>query len=65
MPSEVSFSQVRSLLESHGWTCSRIKGSHHIFTKEGELPISIPVHRQKVKHFYVRQIKKKLEEDQR
>lgn len=65
MPSDVPFSHVRNLLESHGWIVSRIKGSHHIFTKAGELPISIPVHRQKVKHIYVRQITKKLEEDKR
>jgi len=63
MPSEVRFSEVRKLLGSHGWSLSRIKGSHHIFTKEGESPISIPVHRQKVKHVYVREIKKKLEEN--
>jgi len=63
MPSEVRFSQVRKLLESHGWTCSRIKGSHHVFTKKGEVSIPIPVHRQKVKYGYVRRIKKQLEEE--
>lgn len=41
MPSEVRYPEVRKLLELHGWTCSRIKGSHHIFTKEGELPIRL------------------------
>ena len=65
MASDVRYSEVKKLLESHGWTCSRVKGSHHVFTKDGELPISIPVHRQKVKHSYVRRIKKKLEEDKR
>ncbi len=63
MPSDVRFSEVRKLLESHGWICGRIRGSHHIFTKDGETPISIPVHRQKVKYIYVRELKKKLEED--
>ena len=63
MSSEVRFTQVRKLLVSHGWTCSRIRGSHHIFTKEGELPISVPVHRQKVKYFYVRKTKKILEDE--
>ncbi len=63
MPSDVPFSQVRKLLESHGWTCSRVRGSHHVFTKEGETLIIIPVHRRKVKFGYVRRIKKQLEEE--
>ncbi len=65
MPSDVRYAEVQKLLESHGWTCSRIKGSHHVFTKTGERPIVISVHRHKVKYFYVHQHKKKLEEDRR
>lgn len=61
MPSNVRFAELRKLLESHGWELSRIKGSHHIFTKEGESPIVFPVHRQQVKYVYVRKIKEKLE----
>ncbi len=53
-----SFTKVRRLLESQGWTLVRISGSHHIFTKPGELPRSIPVHRGKVKAVYVRKIQK-------
>lgn len=64
MPSEISFRDIRSLLQSHGWVLERIKGSHHVFTKQGEWPISIPVHRGRVKQVYVREIKKKLEKDQ-
>jgi predicted RNA binding protein YcfA (HicA-like mRNA interferase family) len=44
MPSEVAFRDVRRKLEEHGWTLDRISGSHHVFRKEGERPISIPVH---------------------
>jgi predicted RNA binding protein YcfA (HicA-like mRNA interferase family) len=57
MPSEVPFRDLRRLLESHGYALSRISGSHHIFTKPGSLPISIPVHKNKVKHVYVRKTK--------
>ena len=53
-----SFTKVRRLLESQGWTLARISGSHHIFTKPGELPISIPVHRGKVKAVYARKVEK-------
>jgi predicted RNA binding protein YcfA (HicA-like mRNA interferase family) len=57
MPSEVPFRDLRRYLESHNYTLSRISGSHHIFTKPGSLPISIPVHKNKVKHVYVRKAK--------
>ena len=41
---------------------ARVNGSHHIFTKPGRQPLSIPVHRGKVKPFYVRQIEKLRDE---
>jgi predicted RNA binding protein YcfA (HicA-like mRNA interferase family) len=52
------FSEVRKILENKGYTLTRISGSHHVFTKPGELPVSIPVHKGKVKSYYVRQIEK-------
>ncbi len=61
MPSEVRFAEVKRLLESHGWTLSRISSSHHIFAKPGEpFHFSIPVHHGKVKHGYLSDIKKRL-----
>ncbi|MBY0312406.1 MAG: type II toxin-antitoxin system HicA family toxin [Phycisphaerales bacterium] len=62
MPSDVRFAVVRKLLEKHGYTLSRISGSHHVFTKAGADTISIPVHRGKVKPFYVGAIRKLLGE---
>ena len=33
------------LLESRGWRLKRVRGSHHIYTKEGiAARISVPVH---------------------
>ena len=33
------------LLEKHGWQLKRIKGSHHIYAKDGiSVRISVPVH---------------------
>ena len=33
------------LLERHGWRLRRVKGSHHIYVREGERSIiTVPVH---------------------
>lgn len=64
MASEIRFAEVQRLLKRHGWTLTRIRGSHHYFTKPGRLPISIPVRKGRmVKAFYVRKIEKAIEED--
>jgi len=39
--------QVCKALENDGWYCKRIKGSHHIYGKEGQKPVPIPVHGKK------------------
>jgi predicted RNA binding protein YcfA (HicA-like mRNA interferase family) len=58
MASDQRFGEVKKMLERRGYALTRISGSHHIFTKKGALPVSIPVHNGKVKAFYVRQIEK-------
>jgi predicted RNA binding protein YcfA (HicA-like mRNA interferase family) len=58
MAAEVRFAAVRKMLEQAGYRLVRIRGSHHYFAKLGELPLSIPVHRGKVKAHYVRQVEK-------
>jgi predicted RNA binding protein YcfA (HicA-like mRNA interferase family) len=58
MKAGTRFFEVKKILEDAGYTLSRIHGSHHIFTKAASLPISIPVHRGKVKAYYVRQVEK-------
>ncbi len=62
MPSDIRFAELRATLENAGWTLARISGSHHIFTKAGQTPISIPVHRNKVKHVYVAKTRKIIEQ---
>jgi predicted RNA binding protein YcfA (HicA-like mRNA interferase family) len=38
--------EVCEMLENAGWTCARIKGSHHIYKKPGvAFLITVPVHR--------------------
>ena len=58
MASEQRFNIVKKMPEKKGYRLTRISGSHHIFTKKGSLPVSIPVHNGKVKAFYVKQIEK-------
>ena len=53
---------MRKLLEQAGYQLVRVHSSHHIFAKAGQSPLSIPVHRGKVKAFYVRQVKKILQD---
>lgn len=64
MPSEVRFREVEKLLNGAGYVLARINGSHHIFTKPERQLVSIPVHRGKVKPYYVRQIQKLIDEEQ-
>jgi predicted RNA binding protein YcfA (HicA-like mRNA interferase family) len=56
--SEKRFKEVRRMLEAKGYRLARVSGSHHVFIKPGQLPLSIPVHNQKVKPIYVRKIEK-------
>lgn len=62
MPSEVRFSEVRRLVEKHGWVLIRVRGSHHVFRKSDGAMYSVPVHHGKVKPFYFREIKKQVGE---
>jgi len=42
---EVSGKELARILEKDGWKLARIKGSHHIYIKEGRIErISIPIH---------------------
>ena len=33
-----------NILKANGWRLQRIKGSHHIFEKEGHRPVTVPFH---------------------
>jgi predicted RNA binding protein YcfA (HicA-like mRNA interferase family) len=56
------FRKVKKRLESNGWHLSRIRGSHHVFKHERLPTVSIPVHRNQVKAFYVEEIEKIIRE---
>jgi predicted RNA binding protein YcfA (HicA-like mRNA interferase family) len=63
MPSDVSFSAIRRLVRRHGWVLVRIRGSHHVFRLPDGRIYVVPVHRNKVKYAYLREIEKLLEGD--
>ena len=42
----ISGKEFVRLLEKKGWELKRIKGSHHVYTKKGNMArISVPVHK--------------------
>lgn len=63
MASEVRFTEIRKLLEKHGWEFARVgSNKHYIFTGPGRPLLSIPVSRNKVKIVYKRKVEKAIRE---
>ena len=61
--SDVPFSDVLELLESHGWVLQRTWPPYFVFVHpDHELPLLIPVHEKRVSHAYVEKIKRIIEE---
>jgi predicted RNA binding protein YcfA (HicA-like mRNA interferase family) len=40
----LSGKELCQVLERHGWSCTRIRGSHHRYEKLGSAPVVVPVH---------------------
>lgn len=57
----VTFAQIRKLLEQEEFTLERITGSHHVF-KKGSITFVVPVHNNKVKAVYVKRVVEIIEE---
>lgn len=55
LPPEMPFAEVRKVLEHLGWSLDRVRGSHHVFTRNGET-LSIPLAGRKIKRIYLQQI---------
>ncbi|MEY3302891.1 MAG: type II toxin-antitoxin system HicA family toxin [Pseudanabaena sp.] len=62
-PNNVTFGDIRKLLELEGFDLDRITGSHHIFKKE-EIVLVIPVHNNRVKSVYVKRVVELIEGEQ-
>lgn len=54
-PNGIRFSELAKVLKYHGYIEDGGKGSHRVFRKEGEEPISIP-ERNPVKSVYVKKV---------
>lgn len=59
-PNNVTFGDIRKLLELEGFDLDRITGSHHIF-KKNEIVLVIPVHNNRVKSVYVKRVVELIE----
>ena len=62
-PNNVTFGDIRKLLELEGFDLDRITGSHHIF-KRKEIVLVIPVHNNRVKSVYVKRVVELIEGEQ-
>lgn len=62
-PNNVTFGDIRKLLELEGFDLDRITGSHHIF-KRNEIVLVIPVHNNRVKSVYVKRVVELIEGEQ-
>jgi len=62
-PNNVTFGDIRKLLELEGFDLDRITGSHHIFKRE-EIVLVIPVHNNRVKSVYVKRVVELIEGEQ-
>jgi predicted RNA binding protein YcfA (HicA-like mRNA interferase family) len=59
-PKSASPKEVRSALEAFGYELARQTGSHQTFTRAGEYPIVVPIHRPHIKAVYVRKVIQRL-----
>jgi predicted RNA binding protein YcfA (HicA-like mRNA interferase family) len=62
-PNNVTFGDIRKLLELEGFDLDRITGSHHIF-KRNEIVLVIPVHNNRVKSVYIKRVVELIEGEQ-
>lgn len=59
--SNISFSELKTVLEYFGFECVQIRGSHHIYVKEGvEEIINIQPNGSKAKPYQVKQVRNLL-----
>jgi predicted RNA binding protein YcfA (HicA-like mRNA interferase family) len=53
-PRDVRFEEIARLLRLYGWELATIRGSHHVFKREGKELLSIPLRRPRILQAYVR-----------
>ena len=55
-PNDVRFEELERLLSLYGWELDTIRGSHHVFKRDGKDLISIPLRRPRILAAYVRRV---------
>ena len=60
-PNAVRFEELERLLLLCSWRLDRVRGSHHIFKREGDMVV-IPLKRPHVRAHYVREVLRATEE---
>ena len=64
LQNDLRFEEIKKVLIYYGYSLSSKKGSHFTFRKDGENPITIPVHgKAGIKKTYVEEIKKIIEKE--
>ncbi|MBQ9608200.1 MAG: type II toxin-antitoxin system HicA family toxin [Lachnospiraceae bacterium] len=64
LSNDIRIDEIKKILVYYGYTLSSIKGSHFTFRKNGENPITIPVHgKTGIKKKYIDEIKKIIEKE--
>ena len=59
-PTEVSYKTIKKILNKYGYVLTHSKGSHRRFKKENCPSLTIAVHKNQVKKWYVKDILKIL-----
>lgn len=59
-PTSASPKEVRAVLEAFGYELARQTGLHQTFTRAGEYPIVVPIHRPHIKVVYVKKVIQRL-----
>ncbi|PID84485.1 hypothetical protein CSB09_00655 [Candidatus Gracilibacteria bacterium] len=59
-PSTVQWKDLEKIIKHNGYRLERIKGSHHIYSKENEDPIIAPVHNGEIKIPYKKRFRKQI-----
>ena len=60
-PNAVRFDELAELLTAYGWELARVRGSHHVFVKDGA-QLTVPHRRPHVLAVYVKRVPAQTEE---
>jgi len=62
---DIDYNELETYLNHYNYYYQKCHGSHHKFTDYSGNELTIPVHKNKIKKVYIRQIVKKIKEDEK